>query len=93
MPKSKSAYSVPTKKEKSDNSKNIILNESKTLAPGEIAIKSPMSGIFYKRQSPNSPDFVDENKEISKDSVLGLLEVMKKFYPIYSGYEKKLLIK
>jgi biotin carboxyl carrier protein len=36
-------------------------------------------GIFYRKPSPDTPDYVKEGQQISKGTVLGLIEVMKTF--------------
>ena len=46
-------------------------------------IKAPMDGIFYIKPSPNSNNFVREGQLVNNHIKLGLLEVMKNFYPIY----------
>ncbi|MBW2459499.1 MAG: hypothetical protein JRI68_33710 [Deltaproteobacteria bacterium] len=50
-----------------------------------IAIKAPSDGVFYRRPSPESPNYVDEGAEVTSGSVLGLIEVMKSFNQITYG--------
>jgi len=49
-----------------------------------IEIKAPMSGIFYKRPSPDEPPYVEVGTIVKKKQVLGLLETMKVFQKIKS---------
>ncbi len=49
-------------------------------------ICAPMDGMFYVRPSQNESAFVKENDVVKKGDTLGLIEVMKCFYPI--KYEK-----
>lgn len=49
-----------------------------------IVVPSPMSGIFYRRPSPNEPPFVEEGDPVLAGQVLGLIEAMKVFNEIES---------
>lgn len=44
---------------------------------GEIVIKSPMVGTFYRCPKPGDPPFVEEGDAVSEESVLCIIEVMK----------------
>lgn len=44
---------------------------------GEVLIKAPMVGTFYSAPRPGAPDFVAEGAEVTEESVLGIVEVMK----------------
>lgn len=47
---------------------------------------SPMDGMFYRRSSPDVAPFVAEGDLVEPGATLGLMEVMKFFYPIrYEG--------
>lgn len=51
-----------------------------------IPVESPSEGVFYRRPSPESPPYVDVGAEVSKGTVVGLVEVMKCFNQIrYDG--------
>jgi biotin carboxyl carrier protein len=50
-----------------------------------IAVTSPSEGIFYRRPSPESPNYVDVGSPVSGGTVLGLVEVMKSFNQIVYG--------
>lgn len=49
-------------------------------------IKSPMPGTFYLQDAPGNPPFIKVGNQISKGSVVGLVEVMKMFNQIESPY-------
>ena len=51
-------------------------------AKGE-AYRAPMEGLFYCRPDPDSEAFVKEGQELKPGDQVGLIEVMKTFYPIY----------
>jgi acetyl-CoA carboxylase biotin carboxyl carrier protein len=44
---------------------------------GEIDIKSPMIGTFYRSPSPESASYVDVGSEVNVETVVCLIEAMK----------------
>lgn len=44
---------------------------------GEIDIKSPMIGTFYRSPSPESAAYVDIGSEVSPETVVSIIEAMK----------------
>lgn len=78
-----------------DQSAEIHASSSSTVLTkkdsGEF-VKAPMDGCFYLQASPNDPPFVQLGAIISKGQTLGLIEVMKCFYPIvYEGNAAKIV--
>ncbi|MCX8480476.1 MAG: acetyl-CoA carboxylase biotin carboxyl carrier protein, partial [Sediminibacterium sp.] len=51
-----------------------------------ITIKSPMIGTFYKRPTPDKPNFVEEGAPIEIGKVICIIEAMKLFNEIESEY-------
>lgn len=49
-----------------------------------VEVKAPMSGVFYRKPSPDDPSYVEVGTEVKKKQVLGLLETMKVFQKIKS---------
>lgn len=47
-----------------------------------IEVKAPMSGVFYRRPSPDQPPYVEEGDTVAKKQVLALLETMKVFQKV-----------
>mgnify|MGYP001256049083 CR=1 FL=1 len=47
-----------------------------------IEIKSPMIGTFYRRPSPDKPNFVEVGTEVKKGDVICIIEAMKLFNEI-----------
>lgn len=45
-------------------------------------VTSPMTGIFYAAQNPNTPPFVKEGGQVTAGDVVGLIEAMKVFNEI-----------
>jgi acetyl-CoA carboxylase biotin carboxyl carrier protein len=46
-------------------------------ATGEIEIKSPMIGTFYRSPSPEAGSYVEVGAEVNHDSVVCIIEAMK----------------
>lgn len=46
------------------------------------AFAAPMDGQYYRRPSPDEPAFVEVGDTVAPGQQLGLIEVMKFFYPI-----------
>ncbi len=60
-----------------------------------VTIKSPMIGTFYRRSSPDKPNFVDVGDEIAPGKVVCIIEAMKLFNEIeaeISGKVVKILV-
>lgn len=47
-----------------------------------VVFASPMSGQYYRRPSPEQAPFVSVGDEIEEGAQIGLVEVMKFFYPL-----------
>ncbi len=56
-----------------------------------VTIKSPMIGTFYRRPSPDKDIFVNVGDEISKGSVVCIIEAMKLFNEIESEVSGKIV--
>lgn len=46
------------------------------------AILSPLPGVFYRKPSPELPEYAKEGDVIKAGEIVGLIEVMKNFYEI-----------
>ena len=44
---------------------------------GEIEIKSPMIGTFYRAPSPEAPNYADVGTEVNPETVVSIIEAMK----------------
>jgi acetyl-CoA carboxylase biotin carboxyl carrier protein len=49
-----------------------------------VTIKSPMIGTFYRRPSPDKPNFVEVGDEVAPGKVVCIIEAMKLFNEIES---------
>ena len=56
-----------------------------------IIIKSPIIGTFYRKPSPDKPNFVEVGDSISEGSVLCVIEAMKLFNDIESEVSGKIV--
>ena len=56
-----------------------------------ITVKSPIIGTFYRKPSPDKPNFVEVGDSISKGSVLCVIEAMKLFNDIESEVSGKIV--
>ena len=71
-------------------------SEEVVLEPAEdtskhVEIKSPMIGTFYRRSSPDKPNFVEVGKEIKKGDVICIIEAMKLFNEIEAEVTGKIV--
>lgn len=67
LPSAPKQTSTPTKSAKVDSEPG----------EGEIVIKSPMVGTFYRCPKPGDPSFVEIGTAVKEDTVLCIIEVMK----------------
>ncbi|HBA35625.1 MAG TPA: acetyl-CoA carboxylase biotin carboxyl carrier protein subunit [Gammaproteobacteria bacterium] len=49
-----------------------------------VEVRAPMSGIFYRKPSPEEPAYVEVGDTVKKKQVLALLESMKIFQKVKS---------
>ena len=55
-------------------------------AAGQIALASPMMGIFYRSEKPDSPSFVTIGQHISVGQTIGIIEAMKVFSEVLAEH-------
>lgn len=73
---------------RNDKENNLTNNEEKI---DKIYIKSNLAGTFYLRKEENSEPFVELNKKINENTVVGLIEVMKLFNEIEAGVSGEII--
>ena len=49
-----------------------------------VEVRAKMSGIFYRKPSPDQPPYVEVGSVVKKKQVLALLETMKVFQKVKS---------
>ena len=86
-------YSAPVHNEPVVELHNVENNEaiSSKEDEGLITIKSPIIGTFYRKPSPDKPNFVEVGDSISEGSVLCVVEAMKLFNEIESECSGKIV--
>jgi acetyl-CoA carboxylase biotin carboxyl carrier protein len=47
-------------------------------------VLSPVPGVFYRRPDPESPEYTGPGRPVGAGDTVGLVEVMKAFFPIES---------
>jgi acetyl-CoA carboxylase biotin carboxyl carrier protein len=60
-------------------------------AVNTVTIKSPMIGTFYRRPSPDKPNFVEIGDEVSPGKVVCIIEAMKLFNEIESEVKGRIV--
>ena len=61
------------------------------MAAKKIEVRAPMSGIFFRKPSPDQPPYIEVGDTVKKKQVLGLLETMKVFQKIKSPANGKIV--
>ena len=56
-----------------------------------ITVKSPIIGTFYRKPSPDKPNFIEVGQSISEGDVLCIIEAMKLFNEIESEVSGKIV--
>ncbi len=51
----------------------------------KLEIRSPLPGTFYRKPSPDAPNFKSDGDAVAAADVIGLIEVMKTFHEIPAG--------
>ena len=57
-------------------------NSTAEAGSGGVIVRAQMDGQFYRRPSPTEPNFVALGQTIEPGATIGLIEVMKFFYPV-----------
>ena len=67
------------------------IKAAETSAGNFLTIKSPMIGTFYRRPSPDKPNFVEVGSDVSNGQVVCIIEAMKLFNEIESEVKGKIV--
>ena len=87
------AQYAPQQSMLSGNTNQQAQNETTTTTTpsNTVTIKSPMIGTFYKKPSPDKPNFVEVGDEVSVGKVVCIIEAMKLFNEIESEVSGKII--
>ena len=58
-------------------SQNVVVSLPASSESGDVEIKSPMIGTFYRAPSPESGNYVEIGTEVNADTVVCIIEAMK----------------
>ncbi|MEJ2726924.1 MAG: acetyl-CoA carboxylase biotin carboxyl carrier protein subunit [Deltaproteobacteria bacterium] len=59
--------------------------------PRRVEVRAPMSGVFYRKPTPDDPPYVEVGETVEKKQVLALLETMKVFQKVKSPASGKIV--
>ncbi|PKW00114.1 biotin-dependent enzyme [Amycolatopsis echigonensis] len=48
-------------------------------------VTAPIPGIYYAKESPSAPAYVEVGSQVAEGDTVGLIEVMKMFNPVTAG--------
>lgn len=51
----------------------------------EHKVQTPIPGVFYRRPTPDKPEYAAEGDSVAADQTIGVVEVMKQFSEIKAG--------
>ena len=54
-------------------------------------VKSPLSGVFHRRPSPNEPTYINENDIVEEGQMIGIVEAMKVLNSIDSEFSGRVV--
>lgn len=80
IPSGNLPFAVPSTISTAPNQTAVSVSEAKT--DNLITIKSPMIGTFYRRPTPDKPNFAEIGTQIEPGKVLCVIEAMKLFNEI-----------
>jgi biotin carboxyl carrier protein len=59
--------------------------------PKRVEVRAPMSGVFYRKPTPEQPSYVEVGETVKKKQVIALLETMKVFQKVKSPANGKIV--
>jgi acetyl-CoA carboxylase biotin carboxyl carrier protein len=59
--------------------------------PKRVEVRAPMSGVFYRKPTPDHPPYVAVGETVKKKQVIALLETMKVFQKVKSPASGKIV--
>ena len=77
--------------ETSESKSDQVLENKKTEESNLRTITSPIIGTFYRKPSPDKPNFVETGDVISEGDVLCVIEAMKLFNEIETEFSGKIV--
>jgi acetyl-CoA carboxylase biotin carboxyl carrier protein len=59
--------------------------------PGAVAVPAPLLGIYYRAPKPGEPPFVEVGDQVTPDTIVGIIEVMKLMNTVRAGVSGEVL--
>lgn len=54
-------------------------------------LKAMLPGVYYRKPSPEEPNYKEVGDNVSKGEVIGLIEVMKSYHEVTSDVDGKIV--
>jgi acetyl-CoA carboxylase biotin carboxyl carrier protein len=85
LPSSEAAY-LPAEAASPDSAVRVAVPPKRAQPPAAkgIEVTAPLTGVFYRSASPQSPPFVQVGAPVGVGDVVGLIEAMKLFNEVRS---------
>jgi acetyl-CoA carboxylase biotin carboxyl carrier protein len=61
--------------------------EARAAAEGLLTVTAPLLGTFYVAPEPGAPPFTHVGANVTEDTTVGLIEVMKVFNSVRAGFK------
>jgi acetyl-CoA carboxylase biotin carboxyl carrier protein len=58
---------------------------------GAVAVPAPLLGIYYRAPKPGEPPFVEVGDQVTPDTIVGIIEVMKLMNTVRAGVSGEVL--
>lgn len=72
------------------SARGVTASSAPVTAPsGHVIVHAPSMGTFYRAEKPGAPPFVEVGQDVTPDSELCLIEVMKLFTTLRAGMHGK----
>ena len=71
--------------------KTEVKKSAPPVAEGTIEVRSPIVGTFYRAPSPNADPYVQVGQQVTKGTILCIIEAMKLMNEIECDYEGKIV--
>ncbi|MEO8308714.1 MAG: biotin/lipoyl-containing protein [Pseudomonadota bacterium] len=59
--------------------------------PGAVAVPAPLLGIYYRAPKPGEPSFVEVGDQVTPETIVGIIEVMKLMNTVRAGVSGEVL--
>lgn len=85
QPRSSDESAMPTRDQPAEPQPASPTTQAPSDGTGHFDLVAPMNGVFYRRPSPDEPNFVEVGDEVKEGDPLCVIEVMKLFSTLYAS--------